>query len=323
MGGSEMDVLYIGGFGRSGSTVLERMIAQLLGPSFGELSNYWLHGVIGNRRCSCSATFSECSFWSAVTAHDSGLLDQRLARRMVAVHQHVLRTRNIHHLWSEGGRAAIERTVSTEYFEALSSLYRAVSHVSHSKLVVDSSKHPVYAFLLYRATGVRLHLTHLVRDPRGVAFSWTRYRSEPGTHGTTEMQRLVPRQSALIWSAWNYSFQVLRSSLRLNYALLRYEDLVQDPQGTLTRLLGSLGLNGSDRQARSAGPSIASSQTHSISGNPNRFLRGPITVSADDEWLTNMSAYARLQVTFLTLPLLHTYRYGCWPTQGTHRKAGH
>ena len=40
--------------------------------------------------------------------------------------------------------------------------------------MVDASKHASHAFLVRRLRGVDLRLVHLVRDSRGVAFSWTK-----------------------------------------------------------------------------------------------------------------------------------------------------
>jgi hypothetical protein len=51
-------VLYIGGLGRSGSTLLDRMIGQLPGFfSAGEIREVWQQGLRENRPCGCGTPF--------------------------------------------------------------------------------------------------------------------------------------------------------------------------------------------------------------------------------------------------------------------------
>src|SRR5438105_15565281 len=60
-------VLFIGGEGRSGSTLLDRMLGQLPGFfSTGELREVWNRGLIENLDCGCGLSFRSCSFWTAV-----------------------------------------------------------------------------------------------------------------------------------------------------------------------------------------------------------------------------------------------------------------
>ena len=56
--------------------------------------------------------------------------------------------------------------------------------------------------------GIDLTLLHLVRDPRGVAHSWsrTRTRTDRGT-GTDQMGRESPLKSAMLWDLWNAAAQ--------------------------------------------------------------------------------------------------------------------
>ena len=58
-------VLYIGGWGRSGSTLLDRLLGQAEGSfSVGEMRDLWLRGVLENRRCGCGEPFDSCPFWT-------------------------------------------------------------------------------------------------------------------------------------------------------------------------------------------------------------------------------------------------------------------
>ena len=60
-------VLYIGGLGRSGSTLLDRMLGQLPGFfSAGEIRDLWQRGLRENALCGCGAPFKECEVWTRV-----------------------------------------------------------------------------------------------------------------------------------------------------------------------------------------------------------------------------------------------------------------
>src|SRR5215212_6026745 len=62
-----VDVVFIAGFGRGGSTLLAQIMGQL--PRFvsvGELRHLWLRGAVENQLCGCGQPFRECTFWGAV-----------------------------------------------------------------------------------------------------------------------------------------------------------------------------------------------------------------------------------------------------------------
>ena len=64
---SPPQVLYVGGWGRSGSTLLSHLLGRL--PEMvavGELRYVWQAGVSGNELCGCGQPFDECPFWVAV-----------------------------------------------------------------------------------------------------------------------------------------------------------------------------------------------------------------------------------------------------------------
>lgn len=61
-----MEIIYVGGYGRSGSSVLDREIARRSSAlSAGELCNLFSWAV-HNRKCTCGAPLSECRFWAPV-----------------------------------------------------------------------------------------------------------------------------------------------------------------------------------------------------------------------------------------------------------------
>src|SRR5207245_4821641 len=65
--GRDPTVLYLGGVGRSGSTLVDRILGQVPGLfSGGEIRDLWARGLIENRQCGCGTPFRSCSFWTEV-----------------------------------------------------------------------------------------------------------------------------------------------------------------------------------------------------------------------------------------------------------------
>ena len=63
----QLRVVFIGGQGRSGSTLLERALGQLPDVvSVGETVHLWDRGLRDNELCGCGQPFSACPFWSEV-----------------------------------------------------------------------------------------------------------------------------------------------------------------------------------------------------------------------------------------------------------------
>jgi hypothetical protein len=198
-----------------------------------------------------------------------------------------LRTRSFAHAFAER-----EARVTT--------LYEAIRDVTGAELIVDSSKDPTYAWFLRSLNEVDLRIVNLIRDPRAVAHSWTRIRRRPEIPDDEAYMRRFPATR----SAWNWTREqlILEPLRHVARTRLRYEDLVNDPSGTVQQILRFAGL--STRSERTGEPF-----NHSISGNPTRFGDTTPAVVGDDEWMTAMTTADRWKVTLMTFPLLARYGY--------------
>src|ERR1051325_3979583 len=68
-----VDVLFILGMGRSGSTALERLLAAHDGTvAIGEARSIWTRGFDDERLCSCRTPIAECTFWQSVRKNMNG-----------------------------------------------------------------------------------------------------------------------------------------------------------------------------------------------------------------------------------------------------------
>ena len=220
-------VLYVGGWGRSGSTLLERMLGQISGiVATGEVREIWQRGLKEDRPCGCGQRFRACDFWSAVGEEAYGGWDQLDLERILQLRFSLDRPWSYPELGWElrtdqpHGRVA-------EYQNILHGLYRAIADVSGADVIVDSSKIPTQGLLLSGISAIDLRVLHLVRDSRGVAFSWAKRveKKVPGQDGY-----FLPRYGALESAGRWLVYNLMASRLRVHadaYRFLRYEDLHQ------------------------------------------------------------------------------------------------
>jgi hypothetical protein len=305
-------VLYIGGHGRSGSTILAQTLGQLPGfINVGELWQVWRRGLQENERCGCGELFYSCEFWRAVGDEAFGGWEKVDIDRMVAFRTYLKRGRYTPHYALAAKTDLRTRKMNTminEYGPTLERLYRAIQSVSGAEVVVDSSKRWSYAVLLSLLPFADLRAVHLVRDSRAVAFSWGRTKESPAVVGGRLMPRMSPAKASRVWNLQNYSYDFLSGFARLSR--LRYEDFVGDPS---LYLAGTLNRAGFDIEADSLpivrGREISLSVDHTVSGNPGRFRRGNIELQPDEEWRVKMRVADKNVVTTLTAPLLLKYAY--------------
>jgi len=305
--GGSPSVVFVGGYARTGSTLLDRLLGQIDGfASFGELRHVWERNFRGNQLCGCGEPFRECPFWNEVVVVAFGGWDGvdpaavgRDKRRVDSVWNI---PRNLSGGWTAGYRAALGR-----YLEAVGALYRAMASVSGARFLVDSTKDPQHLYVL-RLAGMDVRVAHLVRDSRAVAFSWRRVRRRPEiTWREQDMPRFPVVRSAMAWDVANLAAEASRLA-GIPYAFVRYEDLIGDAREELGRLARELRLGEVDLSFLGDGRATLG-RAHTVAGNPMRFAEGTIELRADTEWATAMPGGDRAVVTGLTAPLLAHYGY--------------
>lgn len=305
---SPVEVLYIGGAGRSGSTLLERRLSQ--GHDcvcVGELRWIWDRGLRQNQLCSCGSPFHDCSFWQEIFAEAFGGMDTPEVDGVLSRQQRLDRFRYVPPLMVRRLRSRAFQARLDAHGATLTDLYAAIARISGRTVVVDSSKSATYAYILAALPTVELKLLHLVRDSRGVAFSWSRKRQRPEAHDHVQyMPRFSPRRAAMIWLKVNLLLSLLRRRLRRE-TLLRYEDYTIDGK-LVDRACSILGVAPpEDRSVATGGRSLPT--WHSMSGNPLRFEPQESTIRVDEEWREGLSTAGLLTVTLLTAPMLTRYGY--------------
>lgn len=305
--GFGMRVLFIAGWGRSGSTLLDTLLGQARGVhSGGEIRYVWDRGLIENRPCSCGARFRECELWHRVAEPFLSLSESEL-RALVAGRDR-LRVRDC---WRRGRvRSRLGEDVVARYTNALRGLYERLFAATGARVVVDSSKFPSHGVLLERA-GVDVTVLHLVRDPRAVAYSWSRRRVyDRNGDGTRSIRRQGPFRSTSYWTVWNRVVERLWADREADgrYLRLRYEDLVASPREALKGVFEAVGI-APDLSCLTASNTARLEPSHLPSGNPGRFRTGEVPLVLDDEWRRRLPSGSRRLVALMALPLLRAYGY--------------
>jgi hypothetical protein len=295
-------VIYIIGSGRNGSTLLSRLLGQVPGCcAVGEVRSIWTR-LIDDNYCGCGQRFSECPFWSRVVERafgDDPDFEPTEVRELALRLDRIRKLPTVMRSTASDDLARLRRLVSR--------LYEAIAVESGCDLIVDSSKTFGHLAILQGIPGIEVIPVHLVRDPRGVAYSWAQKKERPDHHrGATHMRQYSPARTAMMWYL-NLLADVVPAAKPL---AVRYEDLATEPRRILETILDATGKGNFEPLTFLDGHTADLAPVHSVAGNPSRMSTGPIEITLDEEWRRSMRTSQRLTVTCLSAPLL--VRYGYW-----------
>lgn len=196
---SVIKLFYVGGYGRSGSTLLESLLATY--PNIlacGEVVSCLRDRA--DRACTCGKSRYECDVWSTIYRPQEKL------------------------------RGWTHTALTLSLLEWASGKYDAV--VDSSKTAWGAIRAP---FKLRRQLGARIQLIHLVRDPRGVCWS----NIGPSWKREAVVKNEVVRhiRTVLGWWVANLSCELFGKLYPTQYSRVRYEDLSREYQAVLKGLL--------------------------------------------------------------------------------------
>ena len=306
--GAGPPVIYIAGSGRSGSTILERVLGEMPGlVNVGELIDLTRRSR-DDELCGCGLVFTECPFWIAVGDRAFGGWDNGSVSAIGQLQGRVARQRHMPRLLAMRTADASFRADVDAYGAYHKKLYSAIAAEAGAEYVVDSSKWPVQALALARA-GVDVRVIHLVRDARGVAYSLSK-KDVTRPHALNEadlMWRNAPTGAAARWVSCQAQTETLRYC-GLRVTRMHYEDFVTQPRRTVERALAQLGVQtGPSELPHIDGTRVVLGKSHGLSGNPSRFRDGEFVLHADETWHQQMSRRDRAMVSAIGLPFLLSY----------------
>ena len=308
MSDQPLKVLFIAGFGRSGSTLLDNILGGIEGFfSLGELIYLWDRSLRDNRLCGCGTPFAECPTWAPIASDSVADFDDATLQRIIDIRESLGPGGVL--LRSRFGRRPLTGAGIDEFVEAHSRVYRAIHSQTGCQVIVDSSKWPAYGFLLKQFPGIEPYVVHLLRDPRPVAYSWQKTKVyDPSGDQPMYMSQFSLPASCQLWNKWNLATEILLGRPRKRYLRLRYEDFVDRPRKAVERIVELVG-EGDAELPFVSDRLVQLGVNHSVGGNPSRFQKGVVEVRRDEAWRQRMSGRQRLAVLGLTWPLFLRYGY--------------
>lgn len=297
MTGIRPRVVYIGGYGRSGSTLLDSIL-NCHPDVFGAGEVKWLFKyAITGELWEVSQAPEYATLWTGVLSRICDSLPGMTLARAAEI------TRRVEELQ--------DAEVFAEYGRLWDTTFETLASVTGKSIIVDSSKSARRAirrpFLLHDHSQCPIHAVHLVRDPRGVLWSIRRGDNKKMEAGRSARIHGGSARGLFGYLRANLLFERrLAQTAGLPWMRLRYEDLVSNLEDSLAAVGRMLQLDLSD-VARRILAGEAFSGGAGVSGNRMRRA-GPITLRVDNEWKQNCSISTRLLV-LLARPLIQKYNY--------------
>lgn len=304
MENAKIKVLYIAGFERSGSTIINRVLGQIEGfVAWGELRDIWQHGITENRLCTCGELFLDCLEWQKIFDRAFGGVDSVDAVQMFQLQRKIRNSFLLYYL----GLLPKEyfKNIGSEYFKHLTELYDAIESITGSRVIVDSTKASWYGFILGMLPNIDLYVLHIVRSPQGVCHSLAKRKKQ----GEKESQWYNPWHASLSWNLKNSAVEILLKHPAQNYSIMRYEDFIGNPKASVKTILDFI------KEPLNTLPfedeyTVRMSTDHIITGSPSsRSQTGMVRLNLDQKWKTDMTKLDKSIIEGLTFSMRSKYGY--------------
>jgi Sulfotransferase family len=262
LGSAKPKIIFLAALSHSGSTLLDLMLnAHRDVTSVGELKQLARFASLQKRRpCACgAATLWDCDFWT------------RVNELIVAKAGRTIADLNV------GNYEDVERFNTDNIV-----LFDSIRAVARTKFIVDSSKHLRRLELLTQNEALEVFPIFLIRDPKGQICS--SLRKDRNT-----LLRLVADYVGTNRSIYSY----LKDR---PHVIVRYEELVNDAERTLVRIMQYLGVAFEPLQLR-----WAMQERHNVGGNRMRW-NSSSDLRLDAAWRTELSLMQKLAIDAGTIP---------------------
>ncbi|MEW6288912.1 MAG: sulfotransferase [Thermodesulfobacteriota bacterium] len=263
-------VIYIAGYGRSGSTILDIMLGDH--PeifSGGELA-YLLDDYFNDaRNCTCGKKYCDCDIWGGLQKQLTFSVES-CAKKMREIDQKFF-LRGVKNTWNE--------TDFDEYAQIVRTVFHAACCDKKARFIVDSSKtagdsrqRPI---ALSRVAGLNVKVIHLKRSFLQTIRSVMRKsnweaegHNKHNKHKIIRVLRAVPGWIIANTYAWRTKM-LLKSG---SYYRLAYEDLLAEPRKKFEEIGQFLGVDLSEIGLKAENGSRFTGH-HNVGGNRLRLQK--------------------------------------------------
>jgi hypothetical protein len=307
---AEKTVIYIAGYGRSGSTLLARILGSHENIfAVGELINFLKLIDSEESVCSCGKKIQRCEFWSDIIQKFGKDFDNISELKDIQKRYESFSC-FFRRIFERGSYRRARYADLTQYL--ISSIFQNLPN--DVRYIIDSSKTTWSRFFrpisFAKIGSLNVKVIHIIRDGRGCI--WSNIKgADTGLLKGADLNRQVSFpvfRTAAHWLFANmgaHVFQAINPSK--DYCWIRYEDLIERPEETYVKLGEFLGVC-FDQQIEMIRTSGDIPPGHLIAGNRMRSFK-KIRIKADVEWKKRLRLHQQLLFWFFGWPLALFYNY--------------
>ena len=281
-------LVYIGGAGRSGSTLLDMLMGNSpLVQSVGEVHRLSWYARTDRESCTCGESVTTCPFWGRVESEAVKAYQGESKGPLMQELDPMLRPEDLSWFLNQvekgilvlGNRMLFRsflRGLAPKHLAALQNSYfwyEMIRRATGKPIILDSTKDPRRLRALFLFEPESFKLIFLVRDGRAVAAS--------------DMRRtgVDMRTAAGRWVDANRRSLVAQRGIPADKIhFVRYEDLCTDPGAQVERVCRFIGIDFSPEFLN-----LDKDESHNIGGNPMRFRKGERAIKLDNRWVEQLS----------------------------------
>ncbi len=233
-------LLYIAGYGRSGSTVLDVVLGNHPDVvSAGELTYLIEDWKAADRSCACGSPYTNCEFWKELAEGVS------ISKKMAKIIRKIEHRRATLSVLTD----TIAAEAKEEYRRFQKSLFSYLKEAGGASIVLDSSKSAGDAAMRFYAlseiAGFDVHVLHLVRDGRATMASYVNKGSNWALEGHADPPILPGVRAVGGWTLANlWTLAISKMYFRSDrYMRVRFEDLTTHPARTLEAIGAFIGID--------------------------------------------------------------------------------
>jgi|GEM_PF-664832 len=287
-------VIYVVSDRRSGSTLLENILSKSSQvTSVGELNTLKGHilkqgpGERWNWNCACGQPVLKCSFWSPVLkdTYQTNPSSFNTNIEWNYKSKKLWLTSFLPFVFKSKLLTVINNRKNKSVAATLNNIYTKIFEQTGSPFIVDSSKDPLQALVIYRSVrNYDVKIIWLKRDLRAIAVSKSKWKEL-----NAKKQKTLKR---LLMDVFYYRRICFAASLffkKEDLLQMNYEDLAQRTQQQLDLITAKFGM-----VKYTAPEYMFVEEDHTIGGTPNRFTKRQITY--EDGWKQTYSKKKMLYI---------------------------
>lgn len=298
-------LVYIASTGRSGSTLLELLLASFEHVwTMGEIYVLPLEIKHNNRPCGCGKEVTECTFWSQIIKKNKIL--QKTDNNISLFRENYsggkfFRIKELLDIIFRKNITKFRRL--NEFCIDNSHLFTAIQQEAIKftqqkiKYLIDSSKDFYRLFWLSNCYNIDLKVIHIVKNPQAYVYSNIKTKQ----NFLVKIKQSIRMSIRYVIENWLIE-KICNNLPKKNYILIRYEDLASSPLLVLRKISDWLQLPFESHIVSSFRFKV----NHGIAGNMMRY--NVKNINLDEQWKQDMSLLNRMIV--ILFAFIYYIKYG-------------